>query len=262
MLRSTLEALPLSGILIITVGLVLIAIEVGFRLGRWRRDRQVGLAESEAQLSAMTGAHLALLAFIMAFSFSMAAGHYQDRRALILADTNAVGTAFLRAELIQAEEGRAIQSLLVEYADIRSRISTYEGAIEIIRRSEELQVEIWKQVESLAQNEPQTVLHSLLIQSLNSVFDVHEQRTSVALKNRVPHSLWGVLTGLLILSMLGIGYFSGAKGNRNPIASTGLALSFSLVLALIADLDRPVGGLLKSDQTPMVELAEKMRAQL
>ncbi len=63
------DTLPLSSVLFVTVAVVLLAIEIGFRMGRWRRDQGAGLAESEAQLSAMTGAHLALLAFIMAFSF-------------------------------------------------------------------------------------------------------------------------------------------------------------------------------------------------
>ena len=261
MFANTLDSLPLTAVLILTVGLVLIAIEVGYRLGRWRRAQQTGLAESEAQLSAMTGAHLALLAFIMAFSFSMAAGHYQERRALILADVNAIGTAFLRADLIQEPEGFEIMDALVEYAAVRAKVKGYEEATAMVARSEELQSHMWLQVETLTQREQSTVLHSLLIQSLNAVFDVHEQRLMAALKNRVPHSLWAVLTGLLVLSMLGIGYFSGAKGARNPIASTGLALSFSLVLMLIADLDRPVGGLLKSDQTPMHNLALKLAEQ-
>ena len=84
---------------------------------------------------------------------------------------------------------------------------------------------------------------------------------AAGLKNRVPRILWTVLAALLILAMLGIGYFSGSKGARNPIASTALALSFSLVLVLIADLDRPMGGTLKSDQSPIIDLRDQLLAQ-
>ena len=71
-----------------------------------------------------------------------------------------------------------------------------------------------------------------------------------------------ILFALLILSMAGIGYFSGIKGHRNPIASTGLALSFSMVIILIADLDRPREGIVKPDQSLMKDLSRRMENAL
>lgn len=253
------DGFPLTGILIATLIVVLSAIEVGYRTGRWRLGKLGGKNESEAQLSAMTGAHLALLAFIMAFSFNMAAGHFQERRGLIQEDANAVGTAYLRASLIQAPEAATIQALLVEYTVERARVTSMEDADRLLRRSDELQAEMWKEAKALTQRQTPNVLHSLLIQSLNEVFDVHEERVAAGLKHRVPYSLWLSLSALLTLAMLGIGYFSGLKGQRNPIASTGLALSFSLVLLLIADLDRPTGGMVRADQSAMSDLLENLQ---
>jgi hypothetical protein len=259
MLNWAVDSIPLPFVLVFTVTVVLVAIEIGFRVGRWRRNTQAGLAESEAQLSAMSGAHLALLAFIMAFSFSMASGHYQDRRELIMADANAIGTAYLRAKLIEEPEARAIAASLIEYTEIRASFTTLDDVQHMISESDRLQDEMWQQATALVQRQVPNVTHSLLIQSLNEVFDVHDERVSAGLKKRVPRSLWGFLAALLTLAMLGIGYFSGAKGTRNPIASTALAVSFSLVLLLIADLDRPTGGTLRADQTPILELLDKMR---
>ena len=259
MITWDLDVVPLSVIFIVTITVVLAAIEAGYRLGRWRRNTQAGLAESEAQLSAMTGAHLALLAFIMAFSFSMASGHYQDRRELIMADANAISTAYLRTKLIDAPEARAIARDLVEYTEVRSVIETLEDAPQMMSDSDRLQASMWQQMTALVQRQAPNITHSLLIQSLNEVFDIHDERVVAGLKKRVPRSLWAFLAALLILAMLGIGYFSGAKGNRNPIASTALALSFSLVLLLIADLDRPAGGILRGDQAPVLEVLERMK---
>lgn len=253
------DALPLSAVLVITLVIVLAAIEVGYRLGRWRQAQLGGHNESEAQLSSMTGAHLALLAFIMAFSFSMAAGHYGDRRELVQKDANAIGTAYLRASLIEAPETAAIQELLLEYTAMRAKIETTTDFDSVIRRSDEIHQALWQQVQSLTSATSPNVLQSLLIQSLNDVFDVHNDRMAAGLKNRVPPSLWLVLAALLTLSMLGIGYFSGNKGHRNPIASTGLALSFSLILLLIADLDRPAGGSVRADQFAMINLLETLQ---
>ncbi|QFU77381.1 hypothetical protein EY643_17870 [Halioglobus maricola] len=257
-MREILDTLPLLAILPITLVVVLIAIEIGFHAGRWRVRSLGGKSESEAQLSAMTGAHLALLAFIMAFSFNMAAGHYQDRRALIMKDANAISTAYLRTSLVDSAESRNISELLVQYVDVRLTFKDAKTAGPGLAKTQELQELIWSEVQQLVSNHTPTVLHSLLIQSLNEVFDVHDERAAAGLKHRVPSSLWIILAALLVLSMTGIGYFSGHKGVRNPIASTGLALSFSMVLFLIADLDRPTGGLLKADQSAIFELRQQL----
>jgi len=257
----TFDGLPVLGILLITVAVVLTAIEAGYRLGRWRVSADKGPVESEAQLSAMTGAHLALLAFIMAFSFSMAAGHYQDRRELIIADANAISTAYERAALIQSPHSSAIRDALYEYVSERAAVTTIRDGEALIKRSEELHSAMWDSMRALLAEQSPNILHSLLIQSLNQVSDVHDKRIAAGLKKRVPRILWFILAALLTLAMLGIGYFSGAKGSRNRVASTTLAVSFSLVLLMIADLDRPTGGTVRSDQTPLVDLRDRLAAE-
>ncbi len=238
--------------------LVLASIEIGFRLGCWRIRQLQGDMESEGLLSAITGAQLALLAFILAFSFSMAANHYQERRSLVMADANAIGTAYQRATLLDSTQGNAIAESLFEYAELRSHAGDTPDPVRLIRESERIQREIWEQVADLTRNAPADALSGLLIRSLNEAFDIHEERRVAVLKNRVPSVLWGVLIGLLVLSMLSIGYFSGCKGRRNPIASTGMALCFTLVLIMIVDLDRPTGGGVQVDQSPMQELRDKL----
>ncbi len=81
---------------------------------------------------------------------------------------------------------------------------------------------------------------------------------AAGLRNRVPPTLWATLFVLLPLSMIGIGYFSGIKGARNPVASTGLALSFSLVIFMIADLDRPSSGLMMADRSAITDLQKRI----
>ena len=82
-------------------------------------------------------------------------------------------------------------------------------------------------------------MDSLLVQSINQVLDLHEKRVSAGLRNRIPPSIWVALYVVLLLSMVGMGFHSGMKGSRSPVPSAALALSFSMVLFLIADLDRP-----------------------
>lgn len=258
MIRELMDGLPLWSVMLLTVLAVLVAIEVGYRAGRWRARLQE--FDSEALLSAMTGAHLALLAFIMAFSFSMASGHHSDRKKLILEEANGVTTAYLRSQLLPSPYDANIGELLREYAAIRASIHSSEGAEIVISRSEESHRKLWQQVELLTQDSGVDELEALLITSLNEVFDIHEKRVAAGLRNRIPPSLWASLLILLTLSMAGIGYFSGMKGHRNPIASTGLALSFSLVMFMIADLDRPSGGLVQADHSIMKALDQRLNA--
>jgi hypothetical protein len=265
LVAEALDALPLWAVLVVTTTVVLGAIELGFRIGQWRTASRE--FESEAQLSAMTGANLALLAFIMAFCFSQAATHHSTRKHLILEEANAVGTAHLRAGLVNKPEGDQIQQLLEDYMVVRVTVA---GAIQrgkyavefnpgkMIADSLELQAAIWGQIEKLSKYDDVDEMDAILVEAINAVFDIHEKRVAAGMRNRIPINVWVALLGLLTLSMLGIGHFSGMKGKRNPIASSTLALSFSLVVLLIADLDRPTSGLVVADQSAILELNERL----
>jgi len=265
LVAEALDDLPLTVVLVITIATVLGAIELGFRIGRWRAGTRE--FDSEAQLSAMTGANLALLAFIMAFSFSQAAGHHSNRKHLILEEANAIGTAHLRAGLVNRAEGDRIRKLLKDYLEVRVTIASIgspnlreEGfdPDKMIADSLELQEAIWQEVEKLSGAPDIDALDALLVQAINNVFDLHEKRVAAGVRNRIPSSIWMALLGLLVFSMLGIGHFSGMKGKRNPISSTTLALSFSIVVLLVADLDRPISGLVITDQSAILELNERL----
>lgn len=258
MLRALMDSLPIWSILAITLCVVLLAIEVGYQLGTWRA--RSGGAESEANISSTTGASLALLAFMMAFSFSMAANHHIARKQLLTDEANALGTAHLRARLLHTEQGRRIRALLEQYAELRTHDpgDNLAEATQYIADSLDKQTAIWEVIEEMSLKDEPTVFHILLIQSVNEVFDLHEERVTAGLRNRVPTVLWGTLMALTCMSMIAIGYFSGTKGRRMPIANTGLALSFSIVMFLIADLDRPGRGLVQTDFSVMLELNQRL----
>jgi hypothetical protein len=257
MIRELIDSMPLWGVLVTTIFIVWMATEVGFRVGVNRSAGQ-GL-NNETQISSMTGATLGLLAFLLAFTFSMAAGHFDVRKKIVLEETKVISTAYLRAGLIAGEQSDTIKALLREYTVLRGSVGGENDVTVIIRKSETLQTQMWKEIEALTAGEKLTVIHSLLIQSINKIFEVHEDRISAGLHNRIPPSIWVALYVVLLLSMLGMGFHSGIKGSRSPVPSAALALSFSMVLFLIADLDRPASGLVKPDQTMMIELGERFQ---
>jgi hypothetical protein len=257
-IRDAIDSLPLFNVLLVTVALVLVTIEIGYRIGAWRIKEKV--FDSEAQLSSMTGANLALLAFIMAFSFSLAGSHHDKRKVLILDEANAIGTAYLRAGLIDPTHGETIRRLLQEYTAVRARLADdhTQDPRQAIEDSVELQILMWRQLEEIAQNDSTDGMDVLLVRAINDLFDLHERRVAAGLRNRIPSSIWVALLSLLGLSMLGMGHFSGLKGARNPVSTTALALSFSMVIFIIADLDRHNAGLVTTDQSAILELNQRL----
>src|SRR6187549_1664121 len=111
-----LDALPLWGLFLAIVALVLISIEGGYRLGNYRRSRSN--TEKEAPVGAMVGATLGLLAFMLAFTFGMAASRFDTRKQLVLEEANAIGTTYLRAAMLP-EKRDEIRDLLRSYVDTR-----------------------------------------------------------------------------------------------------------------------------------------------
>lgn len=114
---SIIDFLPLWVFNLIVSAIVLLAIEAGWRLGNYRRKR----AEDEkAPINAAVGATLGLLAFLLAFTFSMAATRFDGRKQVILNEANAIGTNYLRTDLLPAQFGEQARSLLREYTAIRA----------------------------------------------------------------------------------------------------------------------------------------------
>ena len=256
MLRALLDGTPLWAALLVTITLVLLSIELGFRVGGYRKSQRE--KDGNGQVVSMTGAHLGLFAFILAFSFSMSASHFDKRKSLLLEEVNAIETAYLRAELIAEPHRTNIKSLLADYVAARAINTRPERIARAVRESEAIHIKIWSVVEQLSHKDKLTVMDSLLVQAMNNVFDLHKKRLYAGMNSRVPINIWVALYVILILSMVGMGFSMGLSGKRNAVASLSLALSFSMVMFVIADLDRPTAGLVQSDQTLMMNLNRQL----
>jgi hypothetical protein len=239
-----------------TIVVVLAVSELGFYFGR-RRARRPEF-ESEAQVSSLTGAHLGLLAFILAFSFSVAADQSTKRKALILEEALAIEDAYLKAGLLEPAQTAAIRDDVRRYTRLRSTVGEMEDIPLFVAQSEEILRHMWQQVGSLGDDGRFDELDRMIAESVSLMISLHERRVAAGLRMRVPVILWVTLYLLLLLSMMGMGYFSGIKGKHSPLANTALCVSFSMVLFLIADLDRPREGIVKPDQSLMKDLSRRM----
>lgn len=253
----SLDGLPLWAVFPATAAVVVAALEAGHRLGTsWHRR---GGTQSDMS-GATVGAGMGLLAFMLAFTFNSAAVRYEARRSLVIEDANAIETTWLRAGFLPEPRRTEMRRLLRDYVDLR--LEAVKGGANlplILAQSDSLHDCMWAIASNMAEKEPGSIMGGLFVQSLNEMIDIHHKRVTVGVRTRVPPTIWLALYALTAVGMLMMGIHTGLSGARQAATELALALAFSIVLFLIANLDRPQQGVIKVSQQAMTELQEKMR---
>jgi hypothetical protein len=209
---------------------------------------------------ALQGALLGVVGLILAFGLSLAVGRYEDRRAAVVSDANAIGTAYLRAQLLTEPARTSSLVLLHKYTDLALRVSTEVPNSDAMKRTAAQQDAIQRRLWSLAGRAvdaaPVASAPRLYVDSLNMMIDEQTIRLS-ALNNRVPGSV-------LVLEVIGASLALGLLGLYLSVLGRGLwPMVFAMVLVTMLllvtfDLDRPTRGLITIPDTPYVSLAESM----
>ena len=257
MTDQPLDFIPMWALYILTVLAMLATMEAGYRLNSALRRKAPD--KTDAGLGGMVGASLALLAFLLAFVVGYGANINTERRHLVVAEANAIGTAYLRSGYLDEPYRTEARDLLREYTDLR--LTAYEGTpiAKVIARSEQIHNELWVSAEKIAVESPLPTT-SLYLSSLNEVIDRHAERVAVGVDIRVPPS---VLLGLYVVALFAtflVGVQSGDGETRNYLAHIVLVLILSVVFILIVDLDRTQEGLLQVSQLPIMDLQRQLNA--
>jgi hypothetical protein len=234
-----------------------LSLECGHRIADWRL--KVSGREAQAPLATILAAILSLLAFMLAFTFNVALGRYDDRRVAVLTEANDIGTTYQRADFFDNPQKDEIKKLLREYVQLR-----YQGIVfgtkinQVVVKSEELQDKLWTIGASLAKAHQNSPIYALFISSLNEVIDIHAKRVHLGFQARVPTFVWIILLSISFLAMMAVGFYCSMAGNRGRAETLILVSVFALVMLLVADLDRPFDGLVKTNQQPMIDLYKKL----
>ena len=252
--EEPLDILPLWALLLFVLLVVLFSVECGYRVGKHVGHPE---QEKEAPLDEMVGASLGLLAFLLAFTFSLAASRYDTRRQLLLDEANAIGTTYLRAAMLPEGRGE-IEALLRDYLDLRLDAARARDPAHAMRRAEALQQQLWTRIVPIAKQAPDAVVTGLFVQSLNELIDLHAKRVTADVRNRIPLAIWMSLYGVTILSFAVLGYHAGLVSTRRSPAILPVAVTFAVVIWLIADLDRPQEGTLTLSQQALIDLRQSM----
>ncbi len=240
-------------LLLVCAVLLLGLAEAGYRAGL--RLNQATDHALRSQIGGVQAAVLGLLALLLGFTFSMAVNRYDTRRNLVLKEANAIGTTWLRAGLLPEAQSAPVKVLLRRYVDVRLKyeaVSRDPGQLaEGLRRSAELQKELWQHAEAAAATPTPVV--ATFITALNEVIDTDAERIAAA-RNRIPTGVWVLLIIVAGFGCFTTGYGSGAHGARSLFTTLFLPILITIVITLIFDLTHTRQGLIGISQQPLIDL--------
>jgi hypothetical protein len=244
-------------VLVLGMSLVLLlcAAEAGLQ---WQRVRPALRADERDDFNLLLGATLTLLGLILGFTFSMATSRYDQRKSLEEAEANAIGTEWVRADLLPAKDGTHVRDLLRHY--LEERIQDYEehddrARATILRETGRLQNELWKAVlgPGLAQQTPTLALG---VSGMNDVLNA-QSYMQAAWWNRIPAEAWGLLAIMGLCANFLFAFGAGRRGIRRSWLLV-LPLVLSIAFFLVADIDSPRGGLVRVQPQNLLSLQQSL----
>jgi hypothetical protein len=216
------------------------------------------VAAAREDFDVILGATLTLLALIIGFTFSMALSRYDQRKNLEEAEANAIGTEYLRADLLPEAEAGAVRGLLRDYLDARVAFYATRDAratAELDARTSRLQGQLWSAVRGPAAATPTPVM-ALVVGGMNDALNA-QGYAAAAWSNRIPAAAW-LLLGAIALGAVAL---VGVR-LREPRQALGLLLILPLLVSiaffLIADIDSPRRGLIRVVPQNLVSLAQSL----
>lgn len=237
--------------------LLWLSTRVGATLLRRKRKLQESMREDFGTILTTT---LTLSGLIIGFTFSMAIGRYELRKTYEEAEANAIGTEYVRVDLLPVPQADTLRPLLRQYVDERVLFYTARGAEqirEIAGRTAQLQTRLWSTVAGTAATQPTPVV-ALALAGMNDVLN-SQGYTQAAWWNHIPQAAWMLMIAISVIAHMMIGFGTqSAKAESALFAVLPLVVSISFML--IADIDSPRAGIIRVKPQNLIAVAESMRA--
>jgi hypothetical protein len=267
MSSKPMEFLPVWAYISITLLFIGIPVWVAWKIGvRWRDH---GGEDESGSVGITIGALLSLLGFLLAFTFGMANNRFEERRQAVMEEANAIGTAYLRADLLSPEKQLQAKALLTEYVGIRVRAIEPHETERVSRKvsdqiingiiadSERIHSVLWN-ISVDASDETPTAITGYFVASINDVIDIHAVRVVLGTKATIPVEIWMCLYVLAAFGLAGSAFHASFSGAKSIYPTVALVVAFSSILTIITDLDNPLHGMLQTDQSPLLGLLNAM----
>jgi hypothetical protein len=245
-------------LLILLIAVVAGATAIGLLVAKAVRGTSEELREP---FSVMQAALLGFMGLVLAFGLSLAVGRYETRRAAVVDESNAIGTAYLRAQTIAEPERSQSLTLLKRFTDTSIRISrTTPGSAaqtEVVTASGQIQRQLWALAGQSLNQAPTDSAPRLYVDSLNTMFDSQSSRIA-ALGNRVPTPVLVLEVAGAAIAMAALALHLGTLGGRGVFTVTIAAGLVIVILLVTFDLDRPTRGLIRVPAAPLTQVRAGM----
>ncbi len=252
------STLPLWAIYIVIVFIIVLSVRSGIAFAKWRKKRIKH--EDDSSLNTLVGSTLGLLAFILAFTFSLSSARFDARKQFLLEEVNSIETSWLRADLVEEPYSSLIKEALKEYVEVRIWIiKNPERVREGIDNSSKIQNTIWTLITDMNQkNIGKDIINATLIEAINEMFDNQTKRVAKGIQDRIPNLIWIALFVLIILAMFEVGYLLGKSEKSNWALVLALSMSFSIIIIIIVDLDSSKGNITINHQA-MYDMYDRIK---
>lgn len=253
-LSTSHPAVPFLIAAALLIGMVA-SVEAGYRLGRRAKKSET----DKSQIGAVQGAVLGLLGLLLGFSFAGAGSRFIERQDIIVREANAVGTAWLRADLLDEPARSELRGALRAHTDERLTLAgqyRLDEMLATVGRMQALESKMWSAAASGVTQRPQFA--NLVVPAVNEVIDLQTTRNASFYRHIPSLVLW--LLVVAAAAALGVvGYGCGLAAKRNFEATTALALLIALALWATIDLDHPRRGLIKMAYEPLEWMDESLK---
>ena len=237
-------------------------LDLGYRIGR-RHTEKSGDSAHEG-LGAIEASIFALLGLLLGFSFAGGMSRLDARRQMAVQEANAIGTAYLRLDLLPASEQLALRRLFRNY--LESRLRVYEKLPDVkaaeaeLARGVQLQREIWSRAVAASQSDTNPAAARLLLPAINEMIDITTART-VAMHIRLPWLIFGLLVCFALLSGLAAGYSMSKRKGRSWLHMLLYAMVISMTIYAVLDLESPRAGLIRvgAADNALIQLRDSIR---
>jgi hypothetical protein len=246
--------LVFAGTLVVMWGSIRLGVVLSSRFGALQEDVRKDLETVQA-------AALTLLGLLIGFAFSMAVSRYEERKTYEEAEANAIGTEYIRADLLPAANGVKVRALLHDYLEQRMQFYVARDAQqvrEINTRTTRLGTELWSDVADAAAVQV-TPMVALAVSGMNEVLNSRGYAVA-ARENRLPWAAWSLLAVVAIVCTLLLGFGArGAQGERMLVLV--VPLTVALAFLLIADIDSPASGVIRVIPENLAALSSSLSAR-
>lgn len=238
-----------------------LAIEMGYRLGL---ASQVQSNTAKEQVSTIQSSLLGILALMLGFTFSLALNRFDTRSNAVVNEANAIGTAYLRTDLLPEPNQNQAQRLLKDYLNLRVAegslaLGNHNERAPLLESAAQLQDQIWQEAMQATLKAPNSATTGLFSQAINSMIDTYGVRIA-ELNRHVPQLVLLLLYGSFIITGSIIGYTAGIGRHRPAAASYIMLALVVLLMSMVIDLDHPRSGLITVNQHSLIDLNDALNA--